>query len=45
MAEEGEVSPSVHLPHDPFGAGVDAFGPPVVVREREAGVDGSAVEF
>ncbi|SPF07437.1 hypothetical protein SMA5143A_8295 [Streptomyces sp. MA5143a] len=45
MAEQVEARAAVHLPHDAFGAGVYAFGPSVVVREGEAGVDGCTVEF
>jgi hypothetical protein len=45
VAEEVEARAAVHLSHDPFGAGVDAFGPSVVVREGEVGVDGCPVEF
>ncbi len=45
MAEQGESGSAVHLPHDPLGAGVDAFGAAVVEREGECGVDGGAVEF
>ena len=33
----------MHLTHDPFGFGVDSFGPAVVIREGQAGVDGIAV--
>lgn len=45
MAQQGEPSSAVHLPRDPFGSGVNAFGAAVVVREGESGVDGGAVEF
>jgi hypothetical protein len=45
VAEQVETYAAVHLPHDPFGAGVDAFGPSAVVREGEADVDGCTVEF
>jgi len=36
MPEKVEARAAVHLPHDPFGAGVDAFGSAVVVRKGEA---------
>lgn len=45
MAEEVESGAAVHLAHDSFRAGVDAFGSAVVVREGEAGVHGVAGEF
>ena len=43
MAEQVEAGAAVHLAHDPFGFGVDAFGSAVVVRQGQAGVDGVAV--
>lgn len=45
MAEEVESGASVHLSHDPLGAGVDAFGAAVVVGQGEAGVHGGPVDF
>jgi hypothetical protein len=45
VTEEIESGASVHLPHDPLGAGVDALDEAVVVRQREAGVRGSPVDF
>lgn len=44
MAEQVEAGPAVHLSHDPFRSGVDALGAAVVVRQRQSGVDGGAVE-
>lgn len=45
MTQEVEPGTAVHLSHDPFGAGVDAFGSAVVMREGEACTHGVAVEF
>jgi hypothetical protein len=45
VTEEIESCSSVHLPHDAFGSGIDAFGAPVVVGQREGGIDCRAVEF
>ena len=45
MAKGVEFGAAVHLSHDPFRAGVDAFGPAVLVRQEESGIDGCAVEL
>lgn len=45
MPEKIESGASVHLSHDSFGAGVDAFGAAVVVAQGEAGVHGGPVDF
>jgi hypothetical protein len=45
VANQAETRTATHSPHNPCGAGVDAFGPPAVVREGEAGIDGCTVEF
>lgn len=45
MAEGIEARATVYLPRDSFDAGVDAFCPPVVVREGKDSVDGCTVEF
>ena len=45
MAEELEAGPAEHLPFEHLGLAVDAFGPPVVVRERERGGGGLDVEI
>ena len=44
MAEEVESGAAMHLSHDPFRSGVDAFGAAVVVGQGEAGVDGCTVD-
>src|SRR6202050_3562324 len=44
MPEEVEPGSSVHLPLDHFRLVVDAFGSPVVVRERDRGGGGRDVE-
>jgi hypothetical protein len=45
VAEQGEAGSAVHLAHDVFGFGVDAFGSAVVVGHGHGGVDGVVVEF
>ena len=35
----------MHLAHDSFGLGVDAFGSAVVVGQGHGGMDGGMVEF
>jgi hypothetical protein len=43
VAEEGEVSASIHLAFDQLGFGVDAFGSAVVVRVGQGVVHGVTV--
>lgn len=45
VAEKGESCASVHLSHDPFSAGVDAFGAAVVVGQSKGGVHSGPVDF
>lgn len=45
MAEQGESGAAVHLAHDSFGFGVDAFGSAVVVGHGHRSLDGFVVEF
>ena len=45
MAEELEAGPAEHLPFEHLRLAVDAFRPPVVVRECERGGGGLDVEI
>jgi hypothetical protein len=44
VAKQGEARTSVHLPLDHLGLVIDPLGPAVMVRERERGGDGRAIE-
>ena len=45
VAEKVESGASVHLSHDPLGAGVDAFGAAVVVRQGDGTVHSGPVDL
>lgn len=45
VAEKIEACASMHLPHDPLGAGVDAFGAAVVVGLGDGTVHSGPVDL